>query len=87
MTEPTAAQPAVDYHWILTVQLPNGRILNVDGVITLTAPAARSDMLAWAKQELQDEVMERTGRRVSTLDMGVLFFDAQPNDIIPAGAR
>lgn len=85
MSEPTT--PAeVEFHWVMTVQLDSGQPATCDGVVTVDLPASRSELYQWVKGAMC-RLLRDKGVNVNATLLNVVFFDAQPNSIIPAGAR
>lgn len=77
MSEP-ADQATIAYHYVITVQLPNGTPAMSDGVVTIDLPASRAGLYQWATDKMRE--------KLDTGEFAVMFFDAQPNDIT-GGAR
>lgn len=78
MSEQTTAHPGISYHWIITIRFPDGVHATASGTATVTPPSTRAVVYQWVTQNMY--------KQVGTDNVAVVFFDAQPNDIL-GGAR
>lgn len=79
MTTATGSDPGTQYHYILTLQRPNGRgayeIATARGTVHVTPGATRAEALDYALG------LVNTKRGWGTDEGTILFFALEPNDL------